>query len=109
MFRRDYDFLATDFAGDKSNREAIDGFSAIAAALDQGVEATGTNGSKIADAVAISLGWLVLAAVIFHPALQLAAILICAAFICARSFADYVLGSAGTRVLWGDKQSLIAT
>jgi hypothetical protein len=114
VFRRDYNFLATDFAGGSSNREAIDGFSAIAAALDQGVEATGANGSKIADAVAISLGWLVLAAVIFYPALQLAAILTCAAFMCVRSFTSYVLGSVGSsqdysiRVLRGDEQSLIA-
>jgi hypothetical protein len=89
MFSRDYSF-AEEYAGGGSNREAIDGFSAIAAALDQGIDTAGMNSGWFADAVAIGLGWLVLAAVIFYPALQLAAIAICVSFICARSFARYV-------------------
>jgi hypothetical protein len=93
MFSRDHDFSATDFSGGGSSREAIDGFSAIAAALDQGIDQTGIEGNGIADVVAIGLGWLVLAAVIFYPALQLAAIAICAAFMCMRSFKRRVLGS----------------
>ena len=93
MSLRDDRFSAAEFAGGRSSREAVDGFSAIAAALDQGIDATGTTGGKIFDALAIGFGWLVLAAVIFYPALQLAAIAICVTFICMRSFIRYVLGS----------------
>jgi len=90
MFSRDYDCFAEEYAGGGSNREAIDGFSAIAAALDQGIDTGGINGGWFADTVAIGLGWMVLAAIIFYPALQLAAIAICVSFICVRSFARYV-------------------
>jgi hypothetical protein len=94
MFSRDYDGFAEEYAGGGSNREAVDGFSAIAAALDQGIDTTRVNSGWLADAVAISLGWMVLASVIFYPALQLAAIAICVAFMCSRSFARYVFVSA---------------
>jgi hypothetical protein len=89
MFSRDYEFAAGG-----SNREAVDGFAAIAAALDHGIDANAVRGGGIVDAIAITLGWLVLAAVIFYPALQLAAIATCAAFMCMRSFIRCVLGSS---------------
>jgi hypothetical protein len=94
MFSRDYNFSTAGFAGGSSHREAVDGFSAIAAALDHGIGATETNGSKMADAVAIGLGWLVLAAVIFYPTLQLGAIAVCVAFMCMRSFFRCVFGAS---------------
>lgn len=94
MFSRDYDFLATDGAGGGSRRDAIDGFSAIAAALDQGLDAAPANGNKLVDAIAIGLGWMVLAAVIFYPALQLAAIALCVAFFFMRSFSRLVFGAS---------------
>jgi hypothetical protein len=100
MFARDYNFSTADFAGGSSHREAIDGFSAIAAALDRGMEATETNGSRIADAVAIGLGWLVLAAVIFYPTLQLGAIVVCVALMCMRSFIRYVFGAIVSPPMW---------
>jgi hypothetical protein len=89
MFSRDY-----DFASGCSNRDAIDGLSAIAAALDQGISApTRSVSSKIADVIAIGLGWLVLAAVILYPTLQLAAIAACVGFMFLRSFPRLVFGS----------------
>ena len=97
MFSRDYDFLATDGAGVGSRRDAIDGLSAIAAALDQGLDAAPANGNKLADAIAIGLGWLMLAAVIFYPALQLAAIALCAAFFFMRSFSRLVFGASSSQ------------
>jgi ABC-type branched-subunit amino acid transport system permease subunit len=97
MLSSGYTFLAADTnysAG--ADRDAIDGFAAIAAALDQGIEDTAVHGGRIVDAVAIGLGWLVLAAIIFYPALQLAAIAICIAFICMRSLVRHVLASLGS-------------
>lgn len=76
------------------NRDAVDGFSAIAAALDQGLAArSSSNGAKIADAIAIGLGWIVLVAFILHPALQLAAIGACACFMVARSLLRRTFGT----------------
>lgn len=96
MVSRDFSFTASDFADGCSTREAIDGFSAIAAALDQGMDATGNVGGKIADAVAIGLGWLVLAAIIFYPSLQLVAIAACGAFMCMRSFSRIIFGPSAS-------------
>jgi hypothetical protein len=98
MSLRDYQYSTTEFGGPHS--DAIDGFSAIAAALDHGIGAVETNSSKFADAIAIGLGWLVLAAVIFYPGLQLAAIAACAAFMCLRSFIRYAFGSAVSAPAW---------
>src|SRR5215213_2177745 len=89
MLISNHDFSA---AG-SSSRDAVEGLGAIAAALDQGLEATGSIGNKIVDAVAIALGWFLLVAVIFYPALQIAAIALCASFMCMRSFVRYVLDS----------------
>jgi hypothetical protein len=98
MVSRDYQFSTAEFGGPHS--DAIDGFSAIAAALDHGIEAVETNGNKFADAVAIGLGWLVLAAIIFYPTLQLAAIVACVAFMCMRSFIRVVFGAAVSSPAW---------
>lgn len=94
------DFSTVGFAGGNSNREAIDGFSAIAAALDQGIDPAHRAGGKILDMIAIGLGWAVLAAVIFFPALQLAAIGICVAFMFVRSFGRLILGVPGQSLEW---------
>jgi hypothetical protein len=68
------------------NRDAIDGFSAIAAALDQGLVAgPSSSAAKLADAIAIGLGWLALVTFVLYPALQLAAIGACACFMVVRS------------------------
>jgi hypothetical protein len=93
VFSRDFDFEATAFVGDHSGRDAIDGFAAIASALDRGIDSTDRPSGRITDVLAIGVGWLVLAAVIFYPASQLAAIALCAAFFCLRSFARFVFGS----------------
>jgi hypothetical protein len=100
MFSRDYAFSAAGLEGGSPNREAVDGFSAIAFALDHGIDEAGINGTRIVDAVAIGLGWLALAAIIFYPALQLAAIATCAAFMCMRSFTSYVLDAAGSLLVY---------
>jgi hypothetical protein len=98
MYSGDRDFLARDFHAGGSSRDAIDGFSAIAVALDRGFDESTINGGKIADVVAILLGWALLAAVILYPALQLAAIAACVVFVCMRSFVLYVFGQASTLV-----------
>jgi hypothetical protein len=100
MYSREYHFRAGDFQAGISSRDAVDGFSAIAAALDIGLDERATNGGKIADMMAILLGWALLAAVIFYPALQLAAITACAGFFCMRPFIRYVFGQGATIVEW---------
>lgn len=91
MFTRNS--LATDF-GNAPNRDAVDGFSAIAAALDEGLgDGPSLYGQKIVDAIAIGLGWLVLVAVILYPALQLAAIAICVGFLAGRSILRFVVSA----------------
>ncbi len=95
VFSRDFNFET--FAGDHSGRDAVDGFAAIASALDHGIDVTHEQSGRITDVLAIGVGWFVLAAVIFYPASQLAAIALCVAFFCLRSFARYVFGSDGTR------------
>lgn len=88
MFLRDYDCSADFRAGD-SRRDTIEGFALIAAGLDRGVGAIG-NTSKVADLLAIGLGWLLLSVVIFYPTLQLAAFAICIAFMSVRTFVHLV-------------------
>lgn len=97
MFSRDFNFEAAAFAGDRSGRDAADGFAAIASALDHGIDSTHGQSGRFTDVLAICVGWFVLAAVIFYPASQLAAIAVCAAFLCLRSFARYVFGSDDAR------------
>ena len=104
MYSREYE-LASDFHSGSSSREAIDGFSAMAAALDHGISETAVNGGGITDLVAIMLGWGVLVAVIFYPALQLAAIATCIVFFCMRSFLRIAFGQAATLVEWQSEMS----
>jgi hypothetical protein len=83
--------FSRDLAGTPS-RDAIDGFDAIANALDRGLDSAHGKSSRLGDFLAIAAGWLVLGAVIFYPSLQLVAIVICAAFLGTRSFARLILG-----------------
>ncbi len=94
MYLREHAFLSSDFHSGSSSREAIDGFSAIAAALDHGIGETAGNAGGISDLLAIMLGWSVLVAVIIYPALQLAAIATCIVFFCMRSFLRIAFGQA---------------
>jgi lysophospholipid acyltransferase (LPLAT)-like uncharacterized protein len=89
MFSRDDGLPAAAVTGGSSDRAAIDGLTAIATALDQGIDATTTKDGMMADAAAIVLGWLVLATMIFYPVLQLAAILVCVVVICMRSLSRH--------------------
>ena len=84
--------FSRDFAAGPTSRDAIDGFDAIATALDRGFDPAHSRSSKLGDFLAIAAGWLVLGAVIFYPGLQLAAIVVCAAFLGTRSFARIILG-----------------
>jgi len=101
MFSRD---LASS-----SSRDAIDGFGAIANALDRGLDPAGSKGSWISDFLAIAAGWLVLGAVILYPSLQLAAIVICAAFLGTRSFARLILGPSPAEHQQPERQTALAT
>jgi hypothetical protein len=83
--------FSRDLAGPTS-RDAIDGFDAIAHALDRGFDPAHSKSSRLGDFLAIAAGWLVLGAVIFYPSLQLAAIVVCAVFLGTRSFARLILG-----------------
>jgi hypothetical protein len=102
MYSREYE-LASDFHSGSSGREAIDGFSVIEAALDHGISETAVNGGRITDLIAIMLGWGVLVAVIFYPALQLAAIATCIVFFCMRSFLRLAFGQAVVK--WQSERS----
>ena len=95
MFSGSTHFSIADFGSRSSGGEAVDGFSAIVATLDRGVEPKSTKSGGILDLVAIGLGWLLLVAVVVYPALQLAAIALAAAFMCLRSgqFTAIVLGA----------------
>lgn len=84
MFSGTSHLSITEFGNRGSNRAAIDGFSAIAATLDQTAEPNEVTGGRILDLVAIGLGWLLLVAVVLYPGLQLAAFGLCAAFMCLR-------------------------
>jgi hypothetical protein len=100
MFSRD---LASS-----SSRDAIDGFDAIANALDRGLDPAGGKGSRIGDFLAIAAGWLVLGGVILYPSLQLAAILICAAFLGTRSFGRLILGPSPAENQPPERRSVLA-
>ena len=83
--------FSRDLAGPTS-RDAIDGFDAIADALDRGLDPAHSAGSKLGDFLAIAAGWLVLGVTIFYPGLQLAAIAVGAVLLGTRSFARLILG-----------------
>lgn len=90
MLSQNHNFASARFVDGVASRDAVDGFAAIAAALDYGLDAEEAYGAKILDLLAIGLGWIVLASVIFYPQLQLAAIAMCATFLLVRSFARRV-------------------
>jgi len=100
--------FSRDFAAGPSSRDAIDGFDAIAAALDRGFDPAHSRSSKLGDFLAIAAGWLVLGAVIFYPGLQLAAIVVCAGFLGTRSFARLILGPSPSGEQPRESQALLA-
>jgi len=99
--------FSRDLAGSTS-RDAIDGFDAIANALDQGFDPAHSKSSRLGDFLAIAAGWLVLVAVIFYPSLQLVAIVVCAAFLGTRSFARLILGPSPSGEQQREGQALLA-
>jgi len=84
--------FSRDLATGPTSRDAIDGFDAIANALDQGLDPAESKSSRFGDFLAIAAGWLVLGAIILYPSLQLVAIVVCAAFLGTRSLARLILG-----------------
>lgn len=95
MSTADYSIF-TDFAV-PPGRDAVDGFAAIAAALDEGmVTRHRPSGQKLLDILAIVGGWAVLVTVVLHPEAQLAAIGLCGGVMVAR---------AAFRGVFGMKQS----
>ena len=100
--------FSRDFAAGPTSRDAIDGFDAIADALDRGFDPAHSRGSKLGDFLAIAAGWLVLGAIILYPSLQLAAIVVCAAFLATRSFARLILGPSPSREQPRESQALLA-
>ena len=95
MFVRDYNCSA-DFGAAGSKRDAVEGFASIAAGLDRGIDAIG-NSSKVADMLAIGLGWLLLSAVIFYPTLQVAGFAICIALMSVRTFVHCIFAVGDVR------------
>lgn len=83
---------STDLMADFSSRDAIDGFDAIAGALDRGLSPTRGANIRVGDALAIAVGWLILGSIILYPSLQLGVIAICIALFGTRSFVRLVLG-----------------
>ena len=110
MFSRDFNLDEAGYAGGNSRRDAVDGLAAIEFALDQGLEPTGHRSGRMTDGLAIGLGWLVLVAVIFYPALQLGAIALGGGLLCLRSFARFLFASPVPVPArsWGDRGSLAA-
>lgn len=99
--------FSRDLAGPTS-RDAIDGFDAIANALDQGLDSANGKSSGLTDFLAIAAGWLVLGAVVFYPSLQLVAFVVCAAFMGTRSFARLVLGPSPSAAQQREGKPLLA-
>jgi hypothetical protein len=91
-----------------SSRDAIDGFDAIANALDRGLDPAECKSSGFGDFLAIAAGWLVLGAIILYPSLQLAAIVICAACLGMRSFARLILGPSPAASEQTEGQAVLA-
>jgi hypothetical protein len=90
MLSRDYSYPA-NYPDGRSTRDTINGFALIAAGLEGGVDVIQSNG-RIGDVMAIGIGWLMLAAVIFYPTVQLMAFGICMALMCMRPFVQHVFG-----------------
>jgi hypothetical protein len=99
---------SSDLTAGSSGRDAIDGFDAIAVALDRGFHPTNGGSSRLSDVLAIAAGWLILGAIILYPSLQLFAIATCAAFLGTRSFARLVLGPSSSSGPQREGQSLLA-
>lgn len=91
-----------------SSRDTIDGFDAIASALDRGLDPAECKSSRLVDFLAIAAGWLVLGAIILYPSLQLAAIVICAAFLGMRSFVRIILGPSPAENQQPERQTMLA-
>jgi hypothetical protein len=85
--------FSDDFSAAPS-RDAVDGLSAIASALDRGFVRAATSRGQFLDVCAIALGWAVLVAVVLHPELQLAAIGLGIALFALRPVWRLVLGPA---------------
>ena len=104
-----YLMFSRDLVDGPANRDAVDGFDAIASALDRGIDPIHGRSSRLGDFLAIAAGWLVLATIILYPSLQLAAIVVCAAFLGTRSCLRLILGpspsAAPTR---GERAALAA-
>lgn len=85
--------ILTDFAV-PPGRDAVDGLAAIASALDRGLDAAPhPRGQKWLDLLAIVSGWAVLASVVRHPELQLAAVGLCGGFMVVRTTFRSVFGA----------------
>ena len=100
--------FSRDLADGPANRDAIDGFDTIASALDRGIDPVHAQSSGFKDFLAIGAAWLVLAAIVFYPGLQLAAIVVCAALLGTRSFARLILGPNPSAPPPRDKRSPLA-
>jgi hypothetical protein len=100
--------FSRDLADGPANRDAIDGFDAIASALDRGFDPVHGKNSKLGDFLAIAAAWLVLGTIILYPSLQLAAIVVCAAFLGTRSFARLILGPSPSVAPLREDRALLA-
>jgi hypothetical protein len=99
--------FSRDLADGPASPDAIDGFDAIANALDRGFDPVHGH-SKFGDYLAIAAGWLVLGTIVLHPSLQLIAIAACAAFLGTRSCARLILGPAPSPAPLHKDRALVA-
>jgi hypothetical protein len=100
--------FSRDLTDGPATRDAIDGFDAIASALDRGFDPAHHRSSRFSDFLAIAAAWLVLGAIILYPGLQLAAIVVCAVFLGTRSFARLILGPSPTAAPLRKERALLA-
>lgn len=104
-----YSSSVARFDGDHvPSRDAAVGLGLIADALDRGLDTLDRPVRRrfwLGDAVAIGLGWLVLVAVIFYPALQLLAIGVGIAYLGAKPLVRLVLGPDMAQVPRGDMRA----
>jgi hypothetical protein len=98
--------FSRDLTDGPATRDAIDGFDAIASALDRGFDPAHNRSSRFSDFLAIAAAWLVLGAIILYPGLQLAAIVVCAVFLGTRSL--LILGPSPTAAPLRKERALLA-
>lgn len=95
---------------DPACRDAIEGFTRIAATLDRDGAGVMTRPAvRLQDIVALAAGWVALAAMVFFPALQLAGLALCVVYLAAKTMRPSSIATATPTVAMPSVKVLSAT